>query len=66
MGLVKTPEPFANLLTQGMVLNDIFHAHQCQGGRREYFNPADVDLVVDAATRASKATLKTRWQRRDL
>ena len=22
MGLVKTPEPFANLLTQGMVLNE--------------------------------------------
>jgi len=57
MGLVKTPEPFANLLTQGMVLNHIFHRTPATG-RREYFNPADVDLVVDPATRESKATLK--------
>jgi leucyl-tRNA synthetase len=57
MGLVKTPEPFANLLTQGMVLNHIF-VRTSSAGRREYFNPADVDLVTDAATRESRATLK--------
>jgi leucyl-tRNA synthetase len=57
MGLVKTPEPFANLLTQGMVLNHIF-VRTSGAGRREYFNPADVDLVVDPATRESRATLK--------
>jgi leucyl-tRNA synthetase len=57
MGLVRTPEPFANLLTQGMVLNDIF-VRQNTLGRREYFNPADVDLVVDPATREARATLK--------
>src|SRR5690606_2710521 len=26
---------------------------------REYFNPADVDLVIDPATRKAKATLKS-------
>jgi leucyl-tRNA synthetase len=57
MGLVKTPEPFANLLTQGMVLNHIFQRTP-SGGRREYFNPADVDLVIDPATRTSHATLR--------
>ncbi len=57
MGLVRTAEPFANLLTQGMVLNDIF-VRTNEKGRREYFNPADVDLVVDATTRAAQATLK--------
>ena len=57
MGLVKTPEPFANLLTQGMVLNHIF-VRTSGAGRREYFNPADVDLVIDPATRESRATLK--------
>jgi leucyl-tRNA synthetase len=57
MGLVSTPEPFANLLTQGMVLNDIFVRTNGKG-RREYFNPADVDLVVDATTRVAQATLK--------
>jgi leucyl-tRNA synthetase len=57
MGLVKTPEPFANLLTQGMVLNHIFQ-RTSSAGRREYFNPADVDLVIDPTTRAATATLK--------
>jgi leucyl-tRNA synthetase len=57
MGLVKTPEPFANLLTQGMVLNHIF-VRTSGAGRREYFNPADVDLVTDATTREARATLK--------
>jgi leucyl-tRNA synthetase len=57
MGLVKTPEPFGNLLTQGMVLNHIFHRTPATG-RREYFNPADVDLVIDATTRHATATLK--------
>ncbi len=42
LGLVKFAEPFTNLLTQGMVLN---HVYSCQpaGGRKRYFNPADVD-----------------------
>jgi leucyl-tRNA synthetase len=57
MGLVKVSEPFANLLTQGMVLNHIFQ-RTSSAGRREYFNPADVDLVVDPATRETRATLK--------
>jgi leucyl-tRNA synthetase len=57
MGLVNTPEPFANLLTQGMVLNHIF-VRSSGTGRREYFNPADVDLTVDPSTRESRAVLK--------
>jgi leucyl-tRNA synthetase len=57
MGLVKTPEPFAKLLTQGMVLNHIFHRTPASG-RREYFNPADVDLTVDPETRVVHATLR--------
>jgi leucyl-tRNA synthetase len=57
MGLVKTPEPFAELLTQGMVLNHIFLRTDA-AGRREYFNPADVDLVIDPATREARATLR--------
>jgi leucyl-tRNA synthetase len=57
MGLVKSPEPFANLLTQGMVLNHIFQRTD-GSGRRQYFNPADVDLVIDPATRVARATLK--------
>jgi leucyl-tRNA synthetase len=43
LGLVKLGEPFTNLLTQGMVLNDIY-SYQPAEGRRRYFNPADVDV----------------------
>jgi leucyl-tRNA synthetase len=57
LGLVKVAEPFANLLTQGMVLNHIFQ-RTSSSGQREYFNPADVDLVIDPATRKATATLK--------
>ncbi len=42
LGLVKFDEPFTNLLTQGMVLNDIY-SYQPAEGRKRYFNPADVD-----------------------
>jgi leucyl-tRNA synthetase len=41
-GLLKFGEPFSNLLTQGMVLNHIY-SYQAEGGRKRYFNPADVD-----------------------
>ena len=42
MGMISISEPFRNLLTQGMVLNHIY-SRQPADGRREYFNPADVD-----------------------
>ncbi|MGB8326745.1 MAG: leucine--tRNA ligase [Steroidobacteraceae bacterium] len=41
-------EPFRNLLTQGMVLNDIYYRQRADG-RRTYYNPADVEVRVDAA-----------------
>jgi leucyl-tRNA synthetase len=41
-----------------MVLNHIFHRTPTSG-RREYFNPADVDLAVDPETRSSQATLRS-------
>jgi len=52
LGLVSVDEPFSNLLTQGMVLNQIYFRRE--GARIAYFNPADV--VVDAERRT--ATLK--------
>ena len=58
MGLVKVAEPFANLLTQGMVLNHIFHRTPASG-RRQYFNPLDVDLVIDPVSKQGRATLRT-------
>ena len=46
LGLVKIDEPFTNLLTQGMVLHHIFYREPAPG-RRDYFNPADVDVLLD-------------------
>jgi len=40
--LLEFGEPFTRLLTQGMVLNHIY-SYQPAGGRKRYFNPADVD-----------------------
>jgi leucyl-tRNA synthetase len=47
LGLIDLSEPFMNLLTQGMVLNDIY-SRTAEDGRITYFNPADVDVRVDA------------------
>ena len=47
LGLAQFSEPFMNLLTQGMVLNDIY-SRTSADGRVTYFNPADVDVKLDA------------------
>jgi leucyl-tRNA synthetase len=57
VGLVKQDEPFANLLTQGMVLNHIFSRRTDKGGI-EYFAPEEVDLVRDDAGHVTGAMLK--------
>ncbi len=46
LGLLKLDEPFTNLLTQGMVLNEIF-SRKAENGRITYFNPTDVDIQLD-------------------
>jgi leucyl-tRNA synthetase len=46
LGLVKLSEPFANLFTQGMVLNHIY-SRTLPDGRRQYINPADVEPQYD-------------------
>jgi leucyl-tRNA synthetase len=46
LGDVVFKEPFANLFTQGMVLNEVFF-RKPQSGRIEYFNPADVEIKID-------------------
>ena len=46
LGLIKLDEPFANLLTQGMVLNESFF-RKTEAGRIQYFNPVDVDIQTD-------------------
>ena len=40
-------EPFANLFTQGMVLNEAFY-RKPEHGRIEYFSPAEVEIKIDS------------------
>ncbi|MEE8150824.1 MAG: class I tRNA ligase family protein, partial [Nitrosomonadaceae bacterium] len=58
LGLVRFDEPFANLLTQGMVLNEIFF-RKTKTGRITYFNPVDVDIQTDEQGKRSCAILRT-------
>ena len=46
LGLLKLDEPFINLLTQGMVLNEIFF-RKTGSGRITYYNPSDVQIQFD-------------------
>jgi len=46
MGAVPFQEPFANLFTQGMVLNEVFFRKPASG-RVEYFNPSQVEVQID-------------------
>lgn len=46
IGLLTLDEPFTNLLTQGMVLNEIFY-RKAENGRTTYYNPAEVDVQLD-------------------
>lgn len=46
LGLLALDEPFANLLTQGMVLNEIFY-RKAGSGRIVYYNPSEVQIQHD-------------------
>jgi len=60
-GLVKGDEPFRRLLTQGMVLNEIYFRKPASG-RIQYFNPADVELKYDDKGNRVGAVLKSDGQ----
>ena len=61
LGLVTYDEPFANLLTQGMVLNHIFSRRTDKGGI-EYYAPDEVDLKRDEGGHVIGATSKADGQ----
>ena len=46
-GIVQGDEPFARLLTQGMVVADTYYRDLPSGGK-DWFNPADVTVTLDA------------------
>jgi leucyl-tRNA synthetase len=57
-GDAQIDEPFAHLLTQGMVVAPTFYREEATG-KKDWINPADVDLVCDERGRATGATLRT-------
>ena len=59
LGLVPgVDEPFMRLLTQGMVLNEIFYRKEASG-RITYYNPADVELKHDDKGQRIGAVLRS-------
>jgi leucyl-tRNA synthetase len=57
-GLVQGNEPFKNLLTQGMVIAPTFYREE-SNGKKQWINPADVEVETDAKARAIGAVLKS-------
>lgn len=59
-GLVQCDEPFANLLTQGMVVAPTFYREE--HGKKAYVGPTEVDISTDEKGRITGALLKTDGQ----
>ena len=55
-GLVEFAEPFEHLLTQGMVLAETYYRED-DAGRKQWFNPGDVDIERDEKGGIKRAIL---------
>ncbi len=60
-GLVDCDEPFAKLLTQGMVVAETWYREDAEG-RKEWFNPADVEVTRDDKGKIVGSLLKSDGQ----
>ena len=57
LNLISFDEPFQNLLTQGMVLNETYYSEDATG-KKTWLNPLDVELDLDEKGRPQGAKLK--------
>ena len=57
LDLITFDEPFQNLLTQGMVLNETYYTEE-PSGKKTWLNPLDVELELDDKGRPLGAKLK--------
>ena len=57
LNLITFDEPFQNLLTQGMVLNETYYSEDTSG-KKTWLNPLDVELDIDEKGRPKGAKLK--------
>ncbi len=60
-GLVQGDEPFKNLLTQGMVIAPTFYREDA-AGKKQWINPAEVEVKTDERSRPVGATLRADGQ----
>ncbi|MFZ1538985.1 MAG: leucine--tRNA ligase [Chromatiaceae bacterium] len=60
-GLVDCDEPFTQLLTQGMVVAETWYREDAEG-RKQWFNPADVEVERDERSRLVRGRLQTDGQ----
>ena len=58
LGLVKFDEPFKNLFTQGMLLNESFYRED-ETGKKIWYYPNEVDVAYDEKGRPVSASLKS-------
>jgi leucyl-tRNA synthetase len=58
LDLIAFDEPFANLLTQGMVLNETYYSEDASG-KKIWLNPLDVELTLDDKGRPTGAKPKS-------
>ncbi len=56
LGLIRYDEPFERLLTQGMVMAETYYRVR-EDGRKQWINPADVEVERDAKGRIVAARL---------
>ncbi|MHB1677313.1 MAG: leucine--tRNA ligase [Sulfuriferula sp.] len=56
-GLLSSDEPFTRLLTQGMVIAPTFYRDLGEG-KKDWYNPAEVDVLTDERGRPVNAILK--------
>ncbi len=61
MGLVKIDEPFKNLFTQGMLLNESYYREDASG-KKVWFYPNEVEVQHDDKGRPISASLKSDGQ----
>jgi len=61
LGLTSVNEPFAHLLTQGMVIAPTFYRESAEG-RKQWINPADVKVQTDDKGRPLAAALSSDGQ----
>ena len=61
IGLVKFSEPFKNLFTQGMLLNESFYRED-ETGKKIWFYPNEVEVAYDEKGRPVSASLKSDGQ----